>query len=92
MKQNKTKQNNTMVTCAVDASSSNACVNNLRRVKRRDSSYYSITMSCANVGECAKRTGHLRQFAITLLHPIQTTNKAKVTRRWVDSCGNIVVR
>ena len=88
---NNNNNKNTMVTCAVDAPSSNARVNNLRSVKKRNSSYCSITVSCANVGECAIRTGHLRLSAITLLYII-IHDKAKVTCRWVDSCGNIMVR
>ena len=46
-------------TCAVDASSSKACVNILRRVGRLKCSCCSVTVGCANVGELVQGTGLL---------------------------------
>ena len=46
-------------TCAVDASSSKACVNNLWRVGRLKCSCCSVTVGCANVRELVQGTGLL---------------------------------
>ena len=46
-------------TCAVDASSSEACDNNIRCVGRLECSCCCVTVSCANVGVVGNGTGHL---------------------------------
>ena len=79
-------------TCAVDASSCKACVINLRRIRKLESSCCCITVSCANVGECLRGTRHLNLqiFAFTQLNISRT--QAPVTCCWVDSCGSVKLR